>query len=223
MCIFEFVYFARPDAVMGGVSVYDARKTMGRKLAEEQPAEADIVIPVPDSGMTAALGYAERSGLPFELGLIRNHYVGRTFIEPESSIRHFGVRLKLSPLRSVLSGKRVVVVDDSIVRGTTSQKIVKMLRDAGAREVHLRISSPPTCCPCFYGIDTPSREELIACSHTLQEITDHVTADSVGYLSVEALHEAVGEKGFCDACFTGEYPVKVLEECSPLRLQLSLI
>jgi amidophosphoribosyltransferase len=223
MCIFEFVYFARPDSVMGGVSVYDARKRMGHKLAEEQPADADIVIPVPDSGMTAALGYAERSGLPFELGLIRNHYVGRTFIEPESSIRHFGVKLKLSPMRSVLSGKRVVVVDDSIVRGTTSQKIVRMLREGGAREVHLRISSPPTRCPCFYGIDTPSREELIASSHCLQEITDHVTADSVGYLSVEALHAAVGEKGFCDACFSGQYPVEVQEERAPLRLQLSLI
>ncbi len=223
MCIFEFVYFARPDSVMGGVSVYQARKRLGHKLAEEQPAPADIVIPVPDSGMTAALGYAERSGLPFELGLIRNHYVGRTFIEPESSIRHFGVRLKLSPLRAVLAGKRVVVVDDSVVRGTTSHKIVKMVREAGAREVHLRISSPPTRWPCFYGIDTPSREELIASNCKIEQITEFVTADSVGYLSVPALHQAVGETGFCDACFSGEYPVKVQQECSPLRLQLSLI
>jgi amidophosphoribosyltransferase len=223
MCIFEYVYFARPDSVLGGISVYEARKRLGRALAEEHPAEADMVIAVPDSGTSAALGYAERSGLPFEIGLIRSHYVGRTFIEPESSIRHFGVRLKLSPVRRVLSGKRVVVVDDSIVRGTTSHKIVKMLRDAGAREVHLRISSPPTTCPCYYGIDTPSHDELIASSHDPGEIARYVTCETLGYLSVEGLHRAVGEGGFCDACFTGEYPVDCGEDNFPLRQQLSLV
>jgi amidophosphoribosyltransferase len=223
MCIFEYVYFARPDSVLGGVSVYQARRRLGRRLAEEQPADADIVIPVPDSGMSAALGYAEQSGLPFELGLIRSHYVGRTFIEPESSIRHFGVRLKLSPMREVLAGKRVVVVDDSIVRGTTSQKIVKMLRDAGAREVHMRISSPPTRHSCFYGVDTPSRDELIASSNKIEEINKYVTSDSLGYLTIEGLHQAVNANGCCDACFSGHYPVPVRQDDSPARLQLSLV
>ncbi len=221
MCIFEYVYFARPDATLGNINVYEARKRMGRVLAREAPIEADVVIPVPDSGVPAALGYAEQAGLPFELGLVRSHYVGRTFIEPQSSIRHFGVRLKLSPNRVLMQGKRVVVIDDSIVRGTTSRKIVKMLRDAGAREVHLRISSPPTRWPCFYGIDTPSRSELIASSHSNDEIAKYVTADSVGYLSVEALHTAVGGTGYCDACFTGNYPV-AFEKPSPRR-QLSLV
>ncbi len=213
MCIFEHVYFARPDSRLGGVVVYEARKRLGRVLADEQGVAADVVMPVPDSGVAAALGYADRSGIPFELGLIRSHYVGRTFIEPSASIRHFGVRLKLSPVRAAIAGKRVVVVDDSIVRGTTSRKIVRMLRDAGAREVHMRVSSPPTRWPCFYGIDTPSRSELIASSHTPEEIAKYITSDSVGYLSIEGLHRAVrGEgtpttSGFCDACFTGEYPV----------------
>jgi amidophosphoribosyltransferase len=212
-CIFEHVYFARPDSRLGGVVVYEARKRLGRVLAEEQGVPADVVMPVPDSGVAAALGYAERAGIPFELGLIRSHYVGRTFIEPSASIRHFGVRLKLSPVRATIAGKRVVVVDDSIVRGTTSRKIVRMLREAGAREVHMRISSPPTRWPCFYGIDTPSRSELIAASHTPEEIAKYITSDTVGYLSVEGLHRAVrGEatpatSSYCDACFTGDYPV----------------
>jgi len=197
---------------------------MGKALAVEAPVEADVVIPVPDSGVPAALGYAQEAGLPFELGLVRSHYIGRTFIEPQSSIRHFGVRLKLSPNRPLIQGKRVVVIDDSIVRGTTSRKIVKMLRDAGALEVHLRISSPPTRWPCFYGIDTPSRSELIASSHTIEEIAKYVTADSVGYLSVEALHASVGNSGstgYCNACFTGDYPVAF--EKPTTRRQLALV
>ncbi|MCG8558139.1 MAG: amidophosphoribosyltransferase [Proteobacteria bacterium] len=223
MCIFEHVYFARPDSTLGGVSVYAARKRLGRALAAERPAEADIVIPVPDSGIAAAMGFAERSGQPFETGLIRSHYVGRTFIEPQSSIRDFGVRLKLSPVRHVLAGKRVAVVDDSIVRGTTSRKIVKMLRDAGATQVHLRISSPPTLWPCFYGIDTPSRSELIAANHTEQEIANYVTCDSLAYLSLEGLHQAIGGGGYCDACFSGEYPVPVVRKVASSRRQLSLV
>ncbi len=223
MCIFEYVYFARPDSTLNGTSVYDARKRLGGILAEEQPAPADVVIPVPDSGVASAMGFAHALGLPFELGLIRSHYVGRTFIEPAQSIRHFGVRLKLSPVRTVLEGKRVVVVDDSIVRGTTSRKIVKMLRDAGAREVHLRISSPPTRWPCFYGIDTPSRRELIASSHSIDEISRYITADSLGYLSVEGLHRAIGGEGYCDACFSGSYPVPVRERDDRIRRQLPLV
>jgi len=223
MCIFEYVYFARPDSTLGGISVYDARKELGRTLAREQPAIADVVIPVPDSGTPAALGYAQEAGIPFEYGLIRSHYVGRTFIEPQSSIRHFGVRLKLSPVREVLKGKRVVVVDDSIVRGTTSRKIVKMIRDAGAAEVHMRISSPPTQWPCFYGIDTPSRSELIASNHSPEEIVKYVTADTVGYLSIGGLHKAVGGKGYCDACFSGVYPVPFKKPEANGRRQLALI
>ncbi|MET0340607.1 MAG: amidophosphoribosyltransferase, partial [Polyangiales bacterium] len=224
MCVFEYVYFARPDATLHDINVYEARKHMGRALARETLIDADVVIPCPDSGVAAALGFAQEAKLPFELGLVRSHYVGRTFIEPQSSIRHFGVRLKLSPNRAIIQGKRVIVVDDSIVRGTTSRKIVKMLRDAGAREVHLRISSPPTRWPCFYGVDTPSRSELIASSHSNEEIARYVTADSVGYLSVEALHRAVGGtggRGYCDACFTGDYPV-AFEKPQPRR-QLSLV
>lgn len=212
-CVFEHVYFARPDSLVNGKSVYRARERMGVQLAQEQPAPgADVVIPVPDSGVPSAIGYAKAAGIPFEMGLIRSHYVGRTFIEPQDSIRHFGVRLKLSPVRSVVDGKRVVVVDDSLVRGTTSRKIVKMLRAAGAREVHLRISAPPTTHPCYYGIDTPNRSELVAASHTLEEIVRYVTCDSLGYLShdgmmgaVQAGNEAGG--GYCSACFTGLYPV----------------
>ncbi|MBI5481139.1 MAG: amidophosphoribosyltransferase [Deltaproteobacteria bacterium] len=219
-CVFEYVYFARPDSRLQGGSVYYARERMGRRLAALHPVAADVVIPVPDSGMAAAIGYARESGIPYDLGLIRSHYVGRTFIEPQQSIRHFGVKLKLSPVREVLAGKRVVVVDDSIVRGTTSRKIVDMIRGAGAREVHLRISSPPTVHPCFYGIDTPSRAELIAVAKTLDEIRDFTGADSVGYLSAEGMVEAVagaiahgrgGDErpiGFCAACFTGEYPIE---------------
>jgi amidophosphoribosyltransferase len=222
MCIFEYVYFARPDSVLNGRSVYEARKQLGRVLAAEAPAEADVVIPVPDSGVASAMGYAEALRLPFELGLIRSHYVGRTFIEPAQSIRHFGVRLKLSPVRSVLEGKRVAVVDDSIVRGTTSRKIVKMLRDAGAAEVHLRIASPPTRWPCFYGIDTPSRGELIAATQPIDDVTRFVTADSLGYVSVEGLHRAVGGAGYCDACFTGSYAVPVKERGAKEKQSLPL-
>jgi amidophosphoribosyltransferase len=209
-CIFEFVYFARPDSYIFGKNVYMVRKEMGRQLAREHKVEADVVIAVPDSGVPAAMGYAEESGLRFELGLIRNHYVGRTFIEPQQSIRHFGVKIKLNPVREVLQGKRVVVIDDSIVRGTTSRKIVKMVRNAGAKEVHMRISSPPTSYPCYYGIDTPNRTELISASHSLEEIRKYITADSLGYLSHEGLVTAVGTEGspFCRACFSGDYPIK---------------
>lgn len=210
-CVFEHVYFARPDSLVNGRSVYRGREKMGRQLAIEHPVEADVVIPVPDSGVPAAIGYARQSNMTFDMGLIRSHYVGRTFIEPQDSIRHFGVRLKLSPVRSVVDGKRVVVVDDSLVRGTTSRKIVKMLRSAGAREVHLRISAPPTIHPCFYGIDTPTRAELIASSHEVHEIARYVTCDSLGYLSHGGMMEAVGTDpdgtGYCSACFTGKYPV----------------
>jgi amidophosphoribosyltransferase len=210
-CVFEHVYFARPDSLVNGKSVYRVREKMGRRLAQEAPVPADVVIPVPDSGVPSAIGYANEAKIPFEMGLIRSHYVGRTFIEPQDSIRHFGVRLKLSPVRSIVDGKRVVVVDDSLVRGTTSRKIVKMLRNAGAREVHLRISAPPTTHPCFYGIDTPHRSELVAASHTVEEIGRYVTCDSIAYLSHDGMMAAVGTdasgSGYCSACFTGKYPV----------------
>ena len=208
-CIFEHVYFARPDSIIFGRNVYQVRKELGRQLAREHAVEADIVIPVPDSGVPAAMGYAEESGIMFELGLIRNHYVGRTFIEPAQSIRHFGVKIKLNPVRELLKGKRVVVIDDSIVRGTTSRKIVKMVRNAGASEVHMRISSPPTSYPCYYGIDTPNRKELISSSHSIEEICRYITADSLGYLSREGLISSVGigKSDFCTACFSGDYPV----------------
>src|SRR6266702_4642773 len=208
-CIFEFVYFARPDSFIFGKNVYQVRKELGRELAREHRIEADVVIPVPDSGVPAAMGYAEESGIRFELGLIRNHYVGRTFIEPRQSIRHFGVKIKLNPVREVLKGKRVIVIDDSIVRGTTSRKIVKMVRHAGASEVHVLISSPPTSYPCYYGIDTPTRKELISSSHTIDEITRYITADSLGYLSREGLLTAVGgnDGTYCRACFSGDYPI----------------
>ncbi len=212
MCVFEYVYFARPDSHIGGRSVYEVRKSLGQALAKEHPVEADVVIPVPDSGVPSGIGYAAALGIPFEMGLIRSHYVGRTFIEPQQSIRHFGVRLKLNPVESILRGKRVIVLDDSIVRGTTSRKIVKMVRDAGAREVHLRISSPPTQWPCYYGIDTPTRSELIASSHTVDEITRYVTADSLAYLSLDGMLRAVsGPEGepnnYCHACFSGKYAI----------------
>lgn len=210
-CVFEHVYFARPDSLLNGKAIYRARQRMGARLAQEAPATADVVIPVPDSGVPAAIGYSRESGVPFEMGLIRSHYVGRTFIEPQDSIRHFGVRLKLSPVRTVVDGKRVIVVDDSLVRGTTSRKIVKMLRAAGAREVHMRVSAPPTTHPCFYGIDTPNRSELVAASHTIDEIARYITCDSLAYLSHEGLMRAVAAQpdgtGYCSACFTGNYPV----------------
>ncbi len=223
LCIFEYVYFARPDAHLNGISVYGARKRLGAQLAKEVPVGADVVVPVPDSGVAAALGFANATGVPFELGLIRSHYVGRTFIEPQQSIRHFGVRLKLHPVRNVLEGRRVAVIDDSIVRGTTSRKIVKMIREAGASEVHLRISSPPTRWPCFYGIDTPSRGELIASSHAPEEIARYVEADSLGYLSVAGLHEAVGGAGYCDACFSGAYPVPMARREAEKSRRLSVV
>jgi amidophosphoribosyltransferase len=213
-CIFEYVYFARPDSIMGGTCIYEVRKALGRQLAKECPADADVVIPVPDSGVPAALGFSEASGIPFEMGLIRNHYVGRTFIEPQQSIRHFGVKIKLNAVRGVVSGKRVVVVDDSIVRGTTGRKIIKMIRAAGAKEVHFRISSPPTCYPCFYGIDTPHRRDLIAATHTGEETNTYLTSDSLGYLSMEGLHACVpnGNATYCDACFSGSYSIPLETE-----------
>ena len=210
MCVFEYVYFARPDSrIFGGSAVYSIRKAFGRRLAQESGVDADIVIPVPDSGVPAALGYSEGSGVPFESGLIRNHYVGRTFIEPEQSIRHFGVKVKLNAVPEVLAGKRVVVVDDSLVRGTTSRKIVKMLRHAGAKEVHMRISSPPIVSPCFYGIDTPTKKELIASSHTTDEIRKYITADSLAYLSLDGMVTAApgAPSQYCNACFTERYPI----------------
>jgi amidophosphoribosyltransferase len=213
-CIFEYVYFARPDSIMGGTCIYEVRKALGRQLAKECPANADVVIPVPDSGVPAALGFSEASGIPFEMGLIRNHYVGRTFIEPQQSIRHFGVKIKLNAVRGVVSGKRVVVVDDSIVRGTTGRKIIKMIRAAGAKEVHFRISSPPTCYPCFYGIDTPHRRDLIAATHTGEETNTYLTSDSLGYLSMEGLHACVPNRNttYCDACFSGNYSIPLETE-----------
>jgi amidophosphoribosyltransferase len=224
-CIFEHVYFARPDSYVFGTSVNEVRTTLGRILAIEQPGDADVVVPVPDSGVCAAMGYAEESGVPLRMGLIRNHYVGRTFIEPQSAIRHFGVRVKLNPVKSILDGRRVVLIDDSIVRGTTSRKIVKMVRAAGAKEVHVRISGPPTISPCFYGVDTPRRSELIAATHTLEEITRYLDADSVAYLSLEGLLNAVGaDRGsYCSSCYTGKYPVEFpRDEASYLQLALKL-
>ncbi|GEJ57555.1 amidophosphoribosyltransferase [Anaeromyxobacter diazotrophicus] len=221
-CVFEHIYFARPDSILFGRSVHEVRSSFGAQLAKDHPVEADVVIAVPDSGVPAAVGYARQSGIPYDVGLVRSHYIGRTFIEPQQSIRHFGVKLKLNAVRGVLRDKRVVVVDDSIVRGTTSRKIVKMIRDAGAKEVHLRISSPPTAWPCYYGIDTPTRQELIAATHSEPEIRDYVTADSLGYLSIDGLYAALGEarQGFCDACFTGEYVLEFPHSrpAAPLRL-----
>jgi len=206
-CVFEHIYFARPDSLLWGENVYSVRKRLGAELAKEHAIDADVVIPVPDSGVPAAVGYAAQSGIPMELGLIRNHYVGRTFIEPKQSIRDFGVKVKLNANRDVLNGKRVIVVDDSIVRGTTCQKIIKMLRAAGAKEVHFRVSSPPTVGPCYYGIDTPRSEELVANKHPLDGVRSFIDADTLGYLSIEGVYRAVkGEqKSFCDACFTKNY------------------
>src|SRR6187399_114641 len=208
-CIFEHVYFARPDSYVFGQSVNEVRTEFGRRLALEQPALVDVVVPIPDSGVCAATGFAEASGLPLKMGLIRNHYVGRTFIEPHQKVRHFGVRVKLNPVRSILHGQRVALVDDSIVRGTTSRKIVKMVRAAGATEVHMRISCPPTISPCFYGVDTPRRAELIAATHSLEEIRKYIGADTLGYLSVDGLLGSVGSKrgNYCTSCYTGNYPV----------------
>jgi amidophosphoribosyltransferase len=216
-CVFEYVYFARPDSVLWGRNVHTVRKAFGRQLAREYPVSADIVIPVPDSGTSAALGYSEEAAIPYEMGLIRNHYVGRTFIEPKQGIRHFGVKVKLNPMREMLADRRVVVVDDSIVRGTTSRKIVRMIRSAGAKEVHVRISSPPIQWPCYYGIDTPTRKELIGSSHSPEEIRRYLGADSLGYLSLDGMLKATGAdpSSFCHACFTGNYRVGIEPEQTP--------
>ena len=211
-CIFEHVYFARPDSLVFGRSVNKSRHKMGKQLAVEHPADADIVVPVPDSGVAAAIGYASQSKLKFRFGLMRNHYVGRTFIEPKQAIRNFGVKIKLNPVRDLIKGKRVVLIDDSIVRGTTSKKIVQMVRNAGAKEVHVRISCPPTIAPCFFGVDTPTKEELIASNMSVEEIARFIEADSLGYLSLEGLlkscGDAMGER-HCTACYTGSYPIQV--------------
>ncbi|MBN8996086.1 MAG: amidophosphoribosyltransferase [Rhizobiales bacterium] len=217
-CIFEYVYFARPDSHVEGRGVYDIRKRIGAELAHEAPAAADLVVPVPDSGTPAAIGFAEAAGIPFELGIIRNHYVGRTFIEPSDAIRHMGVRLKHNANRDILAGKRVVLVDDSIVRGTTSLKIVQMVRDAGAAEVHMRIASPPTTDSCFYGVDTPEKKQLIASRMSIEEMAKFIKVDSLGFLTIDGLYRAVGEAKrdglapqFCDACFTGAYPTRLTD------------
>jgi amidophosphoribosyltransferase len=230
-CVFEHIYFARPDSVMEGKSVYEARKQIGRELAREAPVDADIIVPVPDSGVPAALGYSQESGIPFELGIIRNHYVGRTFIEPTDQIRHLGVRLKHNANRADLQGKRVVLVDDSIVRGTTSTKIVDMVRRAGAREVHMRISSPPTSYSCFYGIATPERADLLASRYTVDEMAEFIGADSLAFVSIDGLYRAMGHSRrdpaaprFCDACFTGDYPIPLADAADGnVSVQLSLL
>ncbi len=230
-CIFEYIYFARPDSIVGGRAVYDVRKAMGAELAREAPADADVVLPVPDSGVPAALGFAQASGLPYELGIIRNHYVGRTFIQPTQAIRDQGVRLKHSANRAVVTGKRIVLVDDSIVRGTTSRKIVQMMRDAGAKEVHFRISSPPITHPDYYGIDTPEREKLLAATHDLEGMREFIGADSLAFLSVDGIYRAMGFEArdparpqFTDHCFTGDYPTGLTDvegqEASPRQLSL---
>ena len=223
-CIFEHVYFSRPDSRVFGRPVQESREQLGRQLAIEAPADADLIVPVPDSGVTAAMGFAAESGIPLRFGLIRNHYVGRTFIEPQQSVRDFGVKLKLNPVRSLLEGKRIVLIDDSIVRGTTSRKIVRMVRSAGAKEVHMRISCPPTISPCFYGVDTPRKKELIAANNTIEEIRQYIGADSLAYLSLEGMKKAChdGEKTtYCTACYTGHYPTKLLdvEEIQPAAVE----
>ena len=229
-CIFEYVYFARPDSMVNGRNVYEVRKRMGAELAREAPADADVVVPVPDSGVPAAIGYAQTCGLPYELGIIRNHYVGRTFIEPSQSIRELGVRMKHSANRGAVSGKRIVLVDDSIVRGTTSGKIVRMMRNAGAREVHFRVASPPITHPDYYGIDTPEREKLLAATHTLEQMREFIGADSLAFLSVDGIYRATGyEKRdpirpqFTDHCFTGDYPTPLTDVVGDAPRQLSLL
>ncbi|WP_428250089.1 amidophosphoribosyltransferase [Ferrovibrio sp.] len=218
-CIFEYIYFARPDSQVEGLSVYESRKRIGAELARENHVDADVVIPVPDSGVPAAIGYAAESGIPFELGIIRNHYVGRTFIEPTDQIRHLGVKLKHNANRAYIQGKRVILVDDSIVRGTTSTKIVEMVREAGAKEVHMRIASPPTTHSCFYGVDTPERSKLLAATHSVEEMTKFIKADSLAFLTMDGLYRAMGRKGrepgnpaYCDACFSGDYPIGLTDE-----------
>ena len=222
-CVFEHIYFARPDSFLFGEHVYAARKEMGRAMAQESPVDADLIVPVPDSGVVSAMGFAEESGIPFEMGLIRNHYVGRTFIEPQSQIRNFGVKLKLNAVKNLISGKRLAIIDDSIVRGTTCRKIVKMLLEAGAKEVHLRISAPPILHSCYYGIDTPHKEELIAHTHSLEETRKYLGADSLQYLSIKKMLEVLqnGKNKFCSACFDGIYPVPITDQVSTIQ-QLSL-
>ncbi|MEK9629341.1 MAG: amidophosphoribosyltransferase [Nitrospinota bacterium] len=222
-CVFEHIYFARPDSFLFGEHVYAARKAMGRAMAQESPADVDLIVPVPDSGVVSAMGFSEESGIPFEMGLIRNHYVGRTFIEPQSQIRNFGVKLKLNAVKKLISGKRLAIIDDSIVRGTTSRKIVKMLLEAGAKEVHLRISAPPILYSCFYGIDTPTKEELIAHTHSLEETRKYLGADSLQYLSIGKMLEVLqnGESKFCSACFDGNYPVPITDQIAETQ-QLDL-
>jgi amidophosphoribosyltransferase len=229
-CIFEYIYFARPDSIVHGKPVYNVRKMMGAELAREAPVEADVVVPVPDSGVPAALGFAQHSGVPFELGIIRNHYVGRTFIQPLQSVRELGVRLKHSANRAVVADKRIVLIDDSIVRGTTSVKIVRMMREAGAREVHFRISSPPIAHPDYYGIDTPERDKLLAATHTLDEMRAYIGCDSLAFLSVDGIYRAMGEKGrdpirpqYTDHCFTGDYPTQLTDIGGDTKAQLSLL
>ena len=227
-CVFEYIYFARPDSVLEGRNIYEARKAIGRVLAEEAPTNADMVVPVPDSGVPAALGFATAAGIPFELGIIRNHYVGRTFIEPSDRIRHLGVRLKHSPSRAQLNGKRVVLVDDSIVRGTTSRKIVEMVRDAGATEIHFRVASPPWAHSCFYGVDTPTTGELLAHRMDVEAMRQFIGADSLAFISMGGLYRAMGagERGaarFCDACFSGDYPIALTDAAGPVQRQLSLL
>src|ERR1022692_2624696 len=220
-CIFEHVYFSRPDSIVFGKSVQQTRDAMGRQLALESPVDADIVVPVPDSGVTAALGFSYQSGIPIQFGLIRNHYVGRTFIEPEQRVRDFGVKLKLNPVRHVLKDKRVVLIDDSIVRGTTSRNIVRLVRESGAKEVHFRVSCPPTVSPCYYGVDTPSKNQLIAANKTVEKIREYIGADSLAYLSLEGLRKAAGDNGdehvFCTSCYTGKYPTNIVgvEDIAP--------
>ena len=230
-CIFEYIYFARPDSLVDGRNVYDVRKHIGKELAKESKVEADIVVPVPDSGVPSAIGFAEEAGLPFELGIIRNHYVGRTFIEPTDQIRNLGVRLKHNANRGYIEGKRVILVDDSIVRGTTSEKIVAMVRAAGASEVHMRISSPPTRNSCFYGIDTPEQEQLLASRMDVADMADHISADSLAFITMDGLYRAVGEAArndaspqYCDACFSGDYPIELTDQNGGSRpAQLSLL
>lgn len=229
-CVFEYIYFARPDSIMEGTSVYKARKQIGAQLAMETPVEADVVVPVPDSGVPAAMGFSEASGISFELGIIRNHYVGRTFIEPTDQIRHLGVRLKHSANRAIIEGKRVVLVDDSIVRGTTSQKIVEMVRQAGAKEVHMRIAGPPTTHSCFYGIDTPERGKLLAARNSVAEMASLIGVDSLSFISIDGLYKALGRPGrdaaqpaFCDACFTGAYPIQLTDYAEPQGIRASLL
>jgi amidophosphoribosyltransferase len=218
MCLFEHVYFARPDSLIYGKSINESRHRMGRRLAKEQPADGDIVVPVPDSGTAAAIGYAAESGISFRFGLVRNHYVGRTFIEPKQAIRSFGVRIKLNPVRDLIAGKRVVLIDDSVVRGTTSKKIVQMVREAGASEIHVRISCPPTISPCYYGIDTPNRSELIAAQMSVAEICKFIGADSLGYLSLQGMIEASGldPASVCVACWNEDYPTRITPQAETM-------